>query len=920
MDTTKNKLVFAHVLRGMVFVISLAVYLLTLQQDVLPADSGEFQVVASQLGVAHPFGFPLYTMVGKLFSLLMPARPALGLNLMSAVLAAATLTLLFETVRRLAGVIPNLPTGAGVWGGLAAVLALGTSTTFWSQATTTNIRMPTMALLAWSVREIATLSANLRESTPMAIGMGENARTLVDKKSSYRNSLTRLALALSLGLGHYPPLAFVGAFLVLYLVLLDPRLLWTPRRWVRPLAAFAAGQLVWLYLPLRAASGAVFAPDDLATLQGFLYHVTARGFGGDMFAFAGLEYLPARLELLPTLLQFQFNPALLAASALGALIVTWRDWRTGLMLIGGWVAQVYITITYRAPQTVEYMMPAYLLQAIALGVGTSQLLTVNCQLLIVNSVSRFLSTTLAISILLAGLLNGIAHAPGYIQLAGDHSTRDYVAPILQEAPAGAVILADWHWFTPLAYLQNVEGQRPDVSVEYVYPLGGIDYAQVWLQRIEAEIDSHPVLVTRYSGVEYAASGYIFQPIGQAFRVLKQPAQDLPAGFEPVRLESELTQIDFEGQIAVAGYRLDRRAFQAGQVVELAVAWRPLAALDHDYSFTVHVLDAAGRHVAQRDSRLPARDYAAGAVYIERFGLPLFPELLSGEYTIVIGAYYSLPEGGWHNLAAGGQTLAALAQISLIPSSQPPLTLHRLDVPFEGGLRLAGVDYDYSDPVTLRVYLHWDDCRGAQTALVARLEAGGAVKEQGLPTVPVGGYFSTIHDLPAASTGVDLSVSLHDEAGRAVKPGIWGLAPARLALPRPTPGSRYVLIGEQLALTGVSASPQRPRPGGQLRLDLTFVARRSLVNDYSFSVRLQHREGAWWLPQDTKPALDTIRTLKWIAGSRVLDPHRFHLPADAASGWADAHLKVYDEFRQAILPPLDNRMGDSILLGAWEMAP
>ncbi len=81
--------------------------------------------------------------------------------------------------------------------------------------------------------------------------------------------------------------------------------------------ALAATQLVWLYLPLRDAAGARFAPGNLNTLAGVAYHVFARGFAGDMFAFAAPEFLGDRLAILPTLLLFQFSLPLLAGAVLG---------------------------------------------------------------------------------------------------------------------------------------------------------------------------------------------------------------------------------------------------------------------------------------------------------------------------------------------------------------------------------------------------------------------------------------------------------------------------------------------------------------------------------------------------------------------------------------------------------------------------
>ncbi len=67
-------------------------------------DSLEFQVVAPTLGIAHPSGYPLYTLLGKLATLLMPFRDAAGrLNLLSALAAGATVGILYLVARKLAG-------------------------------------------------------------------------------------------------------------------------------------------------------------------------------------------------------------------------------------------------------------------------------------------------------------------------------------------------------------------------------------------------------------------------------------------------------------------------------------------------------------------------------------------------------------------------------------------------------------------------------------------------------------------------------------------------------------------------------------------------------------------------------------------------------------------------------------------------
>jgi hypothetical protein len=54
-----------RIVPALLFLGALALYLVTLAPDVLPADNGEFQLVAAVLGVAHPPGYPLHTLLGQ---------------------------------------------------------------------------------------------------------------------------------------------------------------------------------------------------------------------------------------------------------------------------------------------------------------------------------------------------------------------------------------------------------------------------------------------------------------------------------------------------------------------------------------------------------------------------------------------------------------------------------------------------------------------------------------------------------------------------------------------------------------------------------------------------------------------------------------------------------------------------------------
>jgi hypothetical protein len=64
---------------------ALGVYLLTLCPTVAGGDSGELIAAAFEPGIAHPPGYPLYVLGGKLFTLLPWGTVAWRVNLFSAI-------------------------------------------------------------------------------------------------------------------------------------------------------------------------------------------------------------------------------------------------------------------------------------------------------------------------------------------------------------------------------------------------------------------------------------------------------------------------------------------------------------------------------------------------------------------------------------------------------------------------------------------------------------------------------------------------------------------------------------------------------------------------------------------------------------------------------------------------------------------
>ncbi|HID65329.1 MAG TPA: hypothetical protein EYP49_21640 [Anaerolineae bacterium] len=468
---------------------------------------------------------------------------------------------------------------------------------------------------------------------------------------------------------------------------------------------------------------------------------------------------------------------------------------------------------------------------------------------------------------------------------------------MDNAPPEALVLANWHWATPLWYLQYIEGARPDMEVRYVYPEGAEPISATWLRRIEGNIGKRPLVVTNYYQ-EFGATPYHFVPLREAFLVQGEPLFDVPDDI--VRLD-----VTFGDKVRLLGYRLLASSVSPGEPLHLDLHWQPLVELEGNYSFFMHLIGDGGRVLGQMDVTHDMAGYSQGEVAVDRYEIRVLPTTPSGHYQLIVGMYITLPGGGWRRLTTeGGDETVLLTEVEVMPPASPPVTLHPLHQPFTNGLTLIGVDYDTTLEGTRRVYLHWCRLGPEDGDYDVLLYADNAVvTESRLPRIPLGTYLTTAHDLPMTAT--PLQIELRSAGDVVPRLGPWGWPRrGRLALPTPPPRSRYVNLGGEMLLVGAD---HRRLSGGTARVELRLVAKKPLLRDYVVSVRLTDEAGRLVSQDDTVPALGAIPTLKWIRGSPVSDVHFLPLPAGGQAGPLRLDLIVYDAFTMRKLAILDDRL-------------
>ena len=955
-----------------------ALYVATLAPSVQPADAGEFQLVAAILGIAHPPGYPLYTLLGKAFTLLPLGDPAWRVNLFAAACAAGALGIVSRAVRR--------ATGSAVAGVLAA-LTLGLVPTFWSQATVANVRSLTALLTALAMFWL------------ISYGEGHAPRHLV-----------AFAATFSLGAAHHSSIILLGLPFAAYLAAVDARLFVEPRRWAAPLAALVAPLVVLLYLPLRSAMNPSFDSPSVRTLGGFAAHVLALGFQGDFLYFLGRPTLGLRFGILADILRIEFG-GVLAGLAMALGLWAGRRRPAWVLLWGGVVAvNAFAAVTYRAPQTIEYLIPSYVALAIALGLGLGTLLTGTATPLSPAKVAdpagervpsppvgerigqadtsghtslcerdpsppqgergrvrgdsspwravgragagslgsptgrsrnispepspfrrrgkavalcaldptrgdeaglaRYLRSA---AILLAGLVawlavsNGLAAFPGFRTLHRDNSARQQAAALLEAAPQGALILANWHRATPLWYLQQVEGLRPDVTVTYVYPEGATPNGEVWARRIRDAAASRPVIVTnRYA--EFAGLPYRLVPLGDAWRVEPGPAPADVAGLSG-------SPHELGDRLLFLGVRIAVLDASPGQAVSVDVAWRPTRPLDRDYSWFVHLVGPQGI-AGQQDVTYQPSQASEGQAILDTYRFTLRPNAAPGEYRLIAGAYITFPDGTWQRLPVdGGSDAIELGTIRVHPRAEAPATAGPLDLAWADGSRLVGVDYDDSVAGQRRVYLHWYRPARSTNLDLTLMRGGQPVGHGQVIGSSEAGYQTVACSVPPGGA-LSLVASVQGQPLAALGP--WNLP---ITWPAPLPGrpagARYLDLGGEMVLTAVHWRPSVPIPGARLQAELQFLAAKPLTRDYSISLSI---EGQGWHAQDDgTPALGAIPTLKWLPGWQLHDLRLLDIPA-TASGPARLRLAAYDAFTLETLAVGDDRLaqaGQGTQITLWE---
>lgn len=400
-------------------------------------DTAELQGVPYILGITHPTGFPLYVMLGYVWSHAVTiSTVAWRMNAMSGIAIAVAGVAAYGTARQF---------GATRAIALLATLWFAFSRNVWAHAARAE------------AQDLAVMCA--------ALAIYLFVRWI--REGNDRRFLAAFALC-GLAMAAHPNGLWILPGLVVGAAIAPRRP--SPRLIAGALALCVAGLALYLYLPLRSAYVVANHLDPTAALPGtgggiFWNYNNPSSFGGFVREVTGSEsqsgeYLLAAFNPLHVrdavwtfivTIHEQYGVVVTLLLA-GGFIAAWRrDWRATLVVVTACLAGLLFSVTYPNESDVSrYRLLVSWLAVPLLGALTPS-----------SPTRRDAVVTWLLALFLAtGVASAFAAQSGFLHHSTGENGRWAIEAVGNRVPPGSAVVADWLDATSLAYGAYVDGSLP----------------------------------------------------------------------------------------------------------------------------------------------------------------------------------------------------------------------------------------------------------------------------------------------------------------------------------------------------------------------------------------------------------------------------------------------------------------------------
>lgn len=453
--------------------ITFIVYLLTLAPSVIQIDTGELAAVQATLGIAHPTGYPLYTIIGFLFSKIpSPFSTIFQLNLLAALYCASAISIftytakyildnlnIFSTDKKIDGekrirkdkkrknitgtaqkLIFEISEPIKITSSVFAGLILAFSKTFWFQSTSVEVYSLHLLLMSFITLSLIKAYLNQVESSDnikskswllfsafLALGFTNHMTTLLilpgtaylyfSKSGFNKNSFKRISLML----------------MVFFPILI----------------------MIYLYLPLRASQQPILNWGNPVDLERIFRHVS--GFQYQVWLFSSTDAAKKQLEYFINNITTEFSITILII-VLGVIVTFIKARKLFIFLVLTFIFTVLYSINYDINDIDAYFLLAYISLAFFSLLGFVKILT---EFSTNRNITRIIILVSTVLILFQAYsnFNDVDQSEVYVY-------QDYTKELMSSVEANSIIFSyQWDYFLSASYYyQFVENFRKDIKI------------------------------------------------------------------------------------------------------------------------------------------------------------------------------------------------------------------------------------------------------------------------------------------------------------------------------------------------------------------------------------------------------------------------------------------------------------------------
>ncbi|HMS65592.1 MAG TPA: DUF2723 domain-containing protein [Ignavibacteria bacterium] len=439
-----NKLVY----QLLSFAVPFIVYVITLAPTVTFIDSGELATVATKLGVAHPTGYPLFTVLGNVFTKIPLGDEIYRLNLMCAFISSLTLMMFFNLLvfifndLKLSGdpdkersniskeVIYNIS--------LASVFILAFSRTFWDTANAIEVYSLHTFFLVTNI--FLFLKANNSASNDISSGDQKEKNWLIFAfvlGLSFTNHLSTIFLSFGFLYLYFAENGFNSNSFKRILILSIP---------------FLLGYSVYFYLYVRAENS-VLSWGYPNTFENFWRHFTGKQFS--IWMFSSFENAGKQFSYFTKNypLEFFYIPLLIAVPGLYELNKKSKKLSYFTLLLFGFC--ILYAINYDIYDIDSYFLLAFIVTSIWIAFGFLFL------------IKKIKGNVKAISFaFLLVCLVPLSQNYSKVDESKNFFVEDYTMNVFNSLPQNSIVIStQWDFFISSSmYQQFVKNIRPDIVI------------------------------------------------------------------------------------------------------------------------------------------------------------------------------------------------------------------------------------------------------------------------------------------------------------------------------------------------------------------------------------------------------------------------------------------------------------------------